>query len=95
MSIQDIFNYLRVSNQLILGGQPTEEQIQAAAAEGVKVVINLATLNRESTLRDEAGLVRSLGMTYHHIPVEWGNPTEGDFDTFEKIFQEAAKEKTL
>ena len=95
MSIQDIFNYLRVSNQLILGGQPTEEQIQAAAAEGVKVVINLATLNRESTLRDEAGLVRSLGMTYHHIPVEWGNPTESDFDAFEKIFREAAKEKTL
>lgn len=95
MSIEDIYNYRRVNDQLILGGQPTEEQIKAAADEGVKTVINLATLNRESTLRDEAGLVRSLSMTYYHIPVEWGNPKESDFDMFEKIFQQVSGEKTL
>ena len=33
MSTQDIYNYIKVSNDLITGGQPTEAQIQDAAAE--------------------------------------------------------------
>lgn len=95
MSTQDIYNYRRVDDQLITGGQPNEEQIKSAAEEGVRTIINLATLNRESSLPDEAGLVQSLGMTYYHIPVEWGNPKESDFDSFEKIFHQVSGEKTL
>jgi len=95
VSTQDIYNYRRVDDQLITGGQPNEEQIKSAAEEGVRTIINLATLNRESSLPDEAGLVQSLGMTYYHIPVEWGNPKESDFDSFEKIFHQVSGEKTL
>lgn len=95
MPIQDIYNYRFVNDQLITGGQPTEEQIRAAAAEGFKVVINLATFNPQTSLPDEAGLVRSLGMTYHHIPVVWDAPKESDFQAFEKIFAQVSGEKTL
>ena len=101
MSTQDIYNYRRVNDQLITGGQPNAEQIQSAADEGVRTVINLATLDRPSSLPndpghlDEAELVRSLGMTYYHIPVEWENPTASDFESFEKIFQQVSGEKTL
>jgi len=95
VSMQDIYNYRFVNAQLITGGQPTEAQIKSAAAEGFKVVINLATLNPQYSLPDEAGLVRSLGMTYYHIPVEWNNPQESDFDAFEQAFKQASNDKML
>ena len=34
-------------------------------------------------------------MTYYQIRVDWGNPKESDFDTFEKIFKQVSGEKTL
>ena len=94
MSTQEIYNYKPVNDKLITGGQPTEEQLRSAAAEGITTVINLATFGRTS-LPDEAGLVRSLGMTYHHIPVDWENPKESDFAAFEQAMQAPAQGKTL
>lgn len=94
MSTQEIYNFRPVNDLLITGGQPTEEQLKSAAAEGITTVINLATLGR-TALADEAGLVRSLGMTYHHIPVEWDNPKESDFAAFEQVMQHPPLGKTL
>lgn len=96
MSTQDIYNYRKVNDQLITGGQPREEQLQAASQEGFTTVINLATINSSNSLEDEAGLVESLGMTYHHIPVVWTNPTAADFDSFEVAMKQLEDDnKTL
>ena len=95
MSTQDIYNFRRVNDQLITGGQPTEDQLRAAAAEGVTTVINLATINPRTSLPDEAGLVHSLGMVYHHIPVDWEGPKVGDFEAFETVMQALPPGKTL
>lgn len=95
MSIEDIYNFCRVNDHLITGGQPTEEQIKSVAKEGFKIVINLATINPRYSLPDEEGLVRSLGMTYYHIPVKWSEPTESDFDAFENLFKQLDGEKIL
>jgi protein tyrosine phosphatase (PTP) superfamily phosphohydrolase (DUF442 family) len=94
MSTEAIYNYRKVNEQLITGGQPQEEQLRSAAEEGYTVVINLATTGR-SSLADEAGLVRSLGMSYHHIPVDWNNPQESDFEEFERVMQTLPEGKTL
>jgi uncharacterized protein (TIGR01244 family) len=93
MSTQDIYNFRRVDEQTITGGQPTAEQLANAAAEGVTTVINLATTSR--ALPDEASVVQSLGMTYHHIPVEWENPKPSDFAAFEGVMQGLGEDKTL
>lgn len=93
MSTQDITNYLPVNDLLSLGGQPTEEQLRALAREGFKVVINLATINPRYSLADEGASARGLGMTYYHIPVEWGSPTEDDFESFEKVFKQFSSKK--
>jgi uncharacterized protein (TIGR01244 family) len=92
---QTIYNYRKVDDQLITAGQPTEAQLRAAAAEGFKHVINLAPTSSRNALPDEAGVVRAAGMTYHYIPVDWENPTDADFDAFERAMQEAGKQKTL
>ncbi|CAG0933492.1 hypothetical protein TFLX_03075 [Thermoflexales bacterium] len=95
MSLEEIYNYRFVTNQLSTGGQPTEGQLRAAAAGGFTTIINLAPINPGRSLADEAGLVHSLGMTYHHIPVEWENPQESDFAAFEAVLQEQPAGKIL
>jgi len=95
MPTPDIYNYRKVNDQLITGGQPKEEQLKAAAEEGFKTIINLATINPRYSLEDEAGLVHSLGMSYHHIPVDWENPLESDFKSFENAFKQVSAQKTL
>ena len=53
---------------VLSGGQPTEEQIEAAAQAGIRTVINLRT-ERESGFEWERDAVERLGMRYVHIPV--------------------------
>lgn len=95
MSTAEIYNYRKINDHLISGGQPTEAQLRAAAEEGFTAVINLATNDPRYSLPDEGGLARSLGMRYIHIPVDWGNPTPADFEAFEKAMQELAGARTL
>lgn len=95
MSTTEIYNYLKINDRLITGGQPTAEQLHAAAAEGFTSVINLAVVHPSSPLQDEAALVHSLGMSYVHIPVDWGNPTDSDFAAFEAAMSEKQSEKVL
>lgn len=95
MATQDIYNYRKVNDHLVTGGQPTEEQLRDAAAEGFEAVINLATLQPGRSLEDEDGLVHALGMAYYSIPVVWDHPTIEDFQRFEAVFSRLAETKTL
>ena len=95
MSTNDIYNYIPVNDQIITGGQPTADQLRSAAAEGFVTVINLATIDSSSSLQDESGLVRSLGMNYFHIPVVWGEPKDSDFAAFEGVMAQIPAGKTL
>jgi uncharacterized protein (TIGR01244 family) len=95
MGTQTIHNYRKVDERYATAGQPTEEQLRAAAAEGYKTIINLATIDPRYSLEDEGGLVASLGMQYHHIPVPWAQPSDADFAAFERAMQAAGEGKTL
>lgn len=95
MSTGDIYNYVKVSERLITGGQPTADQLRDAAAEGFAAVINLATTNPPYSLDGEGELVESLGMAYVHIPVDWSNPTDADFAAFEVAMNRLEDEKVL
>lgn len=81
-TIASIYNVRRLSDRLITGGQPTEEQLAALAAAGCEVVINLAPHEGERALPNERHTVEALGMTYEHIPVRWERPTPADLDAF-------------
>jgi uncharacterized protein (TIGR01244 family) len=85
MSVAEIYNAREVDDRLITAGQPTEEQLRAVAAEGFDTVVNLAPHDGQTALADEAGLVQALGMSYHHLPVVFANPTERDFAAFEEV----------
>ena len=95
MGTQAIYNYRKVDERHATGGQPTEDQLKAAAAEGYGTVINLATIDKRYSLQDEGGLAASLGMKYRHIPVPWDHPGDADFAAFEQAMQAAGDGKTL
>ena len=47
-----IRGYKKVNDRAITAGQPTEEQLKAAAADGFKTVINLATIDPRYSLKE-------------------------------------------
>jgi protein tyrosine phosphatase (PTP) superfamily phosphohydrolase (DUF442 family) len=94
MPLDEIYNAIIVDDKTVTAGQPTEDQLKLAAAEGFTTVINLAPTDSRS-LNDEPGLVRDLGMTYVYIPVKWDNPTDSDFEAFAQAMNEHPEGKTL
>lgn len=96
MSTESIFNFIRISDSVATGGQPTQAQIEAARAEGVEAVVNLAPHDQQNgALPDEPGLVESLGMTYHHIPVDWTMPLKENFTAFVETMDGLGDRKVL
>lgn len=55
--------------KVLVAGQPSMQELMAAKAAGVKVVINLRPTTEPSGMGDEAAVVQKLGMKYVNIPV--------------------------
>jgi protein tyrosine phosphatase (PTP) superfamily phosphohydrolase (DUF442 family) len=81
-NMQDIYNYIEISDLITTSGQPTKEQFPAIQASGYEVVVNLALFESMNALPDEKLIVESLGMQYIHIPVLWENPTLANITDF-------------
>lgn len=73
-SLDEIRNFLRVSDSLATAGQPTPEQFALIKQAGFQMVVNLATSASSYSLLDEKELVEKNGLQYIHIPVEWAHP---------------------
>jgi protein tyrosine phosphatase (PTP) superfamily phosphohydrolase (DUF442 family) len=95
VSADAIFNFVRLGDRVATAGQPTAEQLQAVRDEGFDAVVNLAPHDHAKALPDERGLVESLGMTYHHIPVSWKQPTRADFAAFVETMDALGAAKVL
>ena len=95
MAAEELYNYIKVSDEIVTAGQPTAEQLKSLAAEGFSTVINLATVDPARAPANEAELVRAQGLTYYHIPVDWENPQDTDFATFEQTMLQLPAGKTL
>jgi protein tyrosine phosphatase (PTP) superfamily phosphohydrolase (DUF442 family) len=94
--ITDIINFRRIDAMLDTGGQPSEEELAAAARDGIEVVINLALHDDPRySLRDEPGTVNALGMHYVHIPVKFDAPTEQDLLAFFDVMETNAGKRIL
>ncbi len=81
--IKDIFNLRMVSSQYWTAGQPSEEQLGDVAKEGFDLVLNIAPQDPRYSLEDEERTVKSLGMAYRLIPIDFRAPTLEDYDRVE------------
>jgi protein tyrosine phosphatase (PTP) superfamily phosphohydrolase (DUF442 family) len=95
MSLADIKNFIAVSDDLATAGQPSETQLRELADAGFDVVVNLGLLDPRYCLPDEAGTVTGLGLTYHHIPVDFNAPQPGDLRTFVETMDAARGKKVF
>ena len=85
---EGIYNWRRVDDRVTTSGQPTETQLTDIRALGVRHIINLGLHTHEKALPDEAVSVSRLGMTYIHIPVDFQNPTDRDFEQFCAVMEQ-------
>ncbi|MES9834710.1 MAG: protein tyrosine phosphatase family protein [Candidatus Thiodiazotropha sp. DIVDIV] len=75
MAIEEITNYIHVSNRIASSGQPKEFEFKDIAQAGFEVVINLAMPNSENAIPEEGYIVTARKMQYIHIPVLFDAPT--------------------
>ena len=80
--LESIFNYRQISDNIATSGQPSETELTKIAHAGYEVVINLGLSDSYYALSDEKGTVKTLGLKYIHIPVEWDMPKRSDFNEF-------------
>ncbi|MEO0617731.1 MAG: protein tyrosine phosphatase family protein [Pseudomonadota bacterium] len=90
MDLDHIINWRRHDARITSSGQPSEAELGEIAALGVRTIINLAPHHNKGSLEDEQASVTAHGITYIHIPVEFENPTDGDFTAFCDAMNEAA-----
>ncbi|HWO22208.1 MAG TPA: sulfur transferase domain-containing protein [Kofleriaceae bacterium] len=87
-------NARTATDQILTGGQPTDEHLQQAKDNGVKVVVNLRTKAEESQYATEAAKVESLGMKYVTLPID-GKTGEGMNEENAKKLAELLAEKPV
>lgn len=90
-----IMNFVEYSDRFASSGQPTAAQLTELGHQGYERVVYIAWTDNENSLDGEDRLVKSLGMEYLHIPVEWTAPTASDFYLFAGAMQRAPEKKTL
>lgn len=80
--LEGIYNYRKYSDSLSSSGQPTEEQFKLIKDAGFDYVINLAPHSAENAIPDEQATTSALDIQYTHIPVNFKDPTDSDFEQF-------------
>jgi protein tyrosine phosphatase (PTP) superfamily phosphohydrolase (DUF442 family) len=88
--MEDIHNYLKLSDSVATAGQPTEAQLSLIKESGYQVVVNLALSESPNALPHEQEIVESLGIQYVHIPVVWEHPTLEDVARFFSVMEAIA-----
>ena len=82
-NIKKIFNYYKVPDLFETSGQPNNKQLISIANGGYEAVINLApNTTIEGRIINEEAILKSNNITYIHIPVDFNNPLDEDFNKF-------------
>ena len=83
----DILNYLVLNEQLITGGQPSQDSFKKLSKKGVVVVVNLLPTH-QNPIDNEEFLVAENNMDYIHIPVDFEKPTTAELESFFNIMNQ-------
>jgi uncharacterized protein (TIGR01244 family) len=89
--LTSILSFLKLSEAVWTGGQPTLDHLAKLKAEGVKVIINLRP-HSEHNGETEAARAKELGLSYFNLPVVYNAPKPEDADAFLKLTDEHLKD---
>lgn len=90
-----IDNYIRYSPNFSSAGQPGADAFKKLSEAGFQRIIYLAFSDNKSALENEDRLVKSLGMDYLHIPVDFDRPAIDDFEDFAAVLNRDRTIRTL
>ena len=93
--ITGIDNYRQYSPYFSSSGQPSAEQLEALSRDGFKRVIYLAFSDNKTAIDSEDRVVKSLGMDYIQIPVDFDRPKLADFEDVAAVLNRDPKLRTL
>jgi uncharacterized protein (TIGR01244 family) len=82
MKIESSYNFRRLSAQLTSSGVVARSALEALAAQGYQVVVNLLPDSSEHAVLAERQIVEAQGLEYIHIPVDFKQPERADFTAF-------------
>jgi len=88
MSVDQAYNFRKVSDSISTAGVLNEEQLCALQREGYTAVINLLPESSDYAVQGEKALVLCQGLAYRQIPVDFSAPREEDYRAFEAAMRE-------
>ena len=93
-NLKKVFNYYQVPGLFETSGQPNNKQLISIANGGYEVVINLApNTTIEGRVINEKDILKYNNITYIHIPVDFNNPLDEDFNKFVAALEENKHKK--
>ena len=84
-------NFLRVSDQVWVGGQPSMEDLSQLKAKGIRAIVNLRH-PAEHNAAEEEGKAKELGLRYFNIPV---NPSDIKDEQVEEFLEITSDRRNL
>ena len=84
----NIKNYQQVTTNFASAGMPTNKQLETIKQQGFTHIINLIP----GDFSDEQNKAAELKLDFTQIPVDWHNPTVGDFQQFVKAMTKAKQQ---
>jgi protein tyrosine phosphatase (PTP) superfamily phosphohydrolase (DUF442 family) len=88
-------NVVVISPAIVTSGQPTAGSLAGLAAQGFKAVIYLAPPTVPDAVADEGEIVRRQGLEFIDIPIQFGQPTDADFEQFAEAMSRLQGQKVL
>lgn len=85
---------MKINDQVSVGPQPSQEELQKLGQQGFKSVVNFRTAGEEEqplSPSDEGKKVKAAGMEYLHIPVSTEAMGSELVDRFRKAFPDLPK----
>jgi uncharacterized protein (TIGR01244 family) len=81
----------KISEKVIVGGQPSAEDLRGLREEGVTTIVNLrldGEDNQALSPKAEGDEARQVGLSYHHVPVSLANLSRDQIDAVRKVVAE-------
>jgi protein tyrosine phosphatase (PTP) superfamily phosphohydrolase (DUF442 family) len=88
-------NVVVISPRIVTSGQPTAGALSHLAEQGFNAVIYLAPPTVHDAVAGEGDIVRRQGLEFVNIPIEFGQPTEADFEQFAAVMKRLQDRKVL
>jgi protein tyrosine phosphatase (PTP) superfamily phosphohydrolase (DUF442 family) len=93
--MENIKNFIQLTDDIATAGQPTEEQFQLIADAGYQHVINLGMPDHPHAVSTEDKILAELGINYIHIPVRFDSPTKTQVTFFCQVLSALKSKKVF